>query len=59
MDCMRAWGRKRKADIDGWVGVDLSKNDLDKIATKGMSEDEELKYIQEKYMSEEIMMKDP
>ncbi|KAI2510011.1 MatE-like protein [Fragilaria crotonensis] len=57
-DSSRVWGRKRRADIEGWSGMDFSKDDPDKIATKGMSEDEEMDYIQRKYLSDEIMKKD-
>jgi hypothetical protein len=38
--------------------MDFSKDNPDKIATKGMSEDEEMEYIQRKYLSDEIMKKD-
>lgn len=57
-DSSRAWGRKRKAEIEGWSGMDFSKNDPDKIAIKSMSEEEEMEYIQRKYLSDEIMKKD-
>ena len=38
--------------------MDFCKDDPDKIATKGMSEDEEMEYIQRKYLSDDIMKKD-
>ena len=57
-DSSRVWGRKRKAEIEGWSGMDFMKNDPDMIATKSMSEEEEMDYIQRKYLSDEIMAKD-
>ena len=57
-DSCRTWGRKQKADIEEWSGIDFSKDDPDKIATQNMSEGEEIEYIQKKYLSDEIMQKD-
>ena len=58
-DSSRSWGLKRRAGIEGWAKLDFSKDDPDMIATQHMSEDEEMDYIHEKYLSEEIIEKDP
>lgn len=59
VDACRRYGRKRRLQLENWTGgIELSKNDPDKIATKGMSEEEELNYVLKNYFPDD-MLKDP
>jgi hypothetical protein len=55
VESCRSWGLRRRTEIEHWPGMNYSRNDPDRIATSSMSEEEELKYIQDKYLSDEIL----
>jgi len=52
---LREWGPKKRREMERFIGLPeggTSASHPDVIATKGMSEDEELDYVKRKYMAE-------
>jgi hypothetical protein len=52
---LREWGPKKRREVEGLMGLPeggVSASHPDIVATRGMSEDDELSYIKRKYMAE-------